>query len=155
MNDPDNHNNWVVAMDKAGRLHVAGDHHNYHLQYAWTTGLANADGNVDITSWGSNPGPGYMTGTGENSITYPQFVRALDDTLLFLHRDGESGNGRYLLKKHNHVTNTWSDVAVLLDGLSSGDSPYLDSIQVGPDGTMHVFGVWRAGGSANTNRDVL
>ena len=142
---PDPHRIYVIAVDRAGYVHVAGNMHADALRYV------RSERPFDIDSW-VRPG---MVGADETSMTYPAFVRAPGGDLLFFYRDGGAGHGDVLLNRLDPATGRWHRVGTLLDGRSSGESPYLQRIAVDHGrGTIHVVFLWRSGEDAATNRDV-
>lgn len=150
--DPDSHNIFIIGMDKNGRLHITGGMHNTGLKYVYCNNIADINGNVNITSWTSAS----MTGVAEASVTYPAFVRLADEEMLFFYRDGSSGNGNLRLKRLNATTNIWSDIGIIMNGVSSSQSPYIDPVQVdATTGRIHMFGCWRSTPAPNTNNDVF
>jgi BNR repeat-containing family member len=142
---PDAHRVYVVAVDRAGYVHVAGNMHADPLRYV------RSERPFDVDSW-VRPG---MVGADERSVTYPTFVRAPDGDLLFFYRDGTAGHGDVLLNRLDRSTGRWQRVGVLVEGRSSGESPYLQHVAVDRErGNVHVVFLWRAGNGADTNRDV-
>lgn len=141
----DGHNNISVGVDSAGYVHVSGNHHNVPLRYVRTTSPG------DITSWTTG-----MVGTQENSVTYPLFVNLPDGRLLFIYRNGESGDGDVYINRFDTSTLTWSRVSNPLagSGLTPVQSPYLNQPCVGPDGTLGLFVVYRISNQASGNHDL-
>jgi hypothetical protein len=90
-NATDAHNTIALAVDGAGYLHVAWDHHAQPLNYARSV----APGSLQLGA--KQP----MTGTLENLVTYPMFFRQPDGGLLFLYRDGRSGRGNVVLNRYD------------------------------------------------------
>ena len=103
----DAHNTVAIAVDGAGVLHVAWDHHGGPLNYRRGT----APGSLEL-------GPAEkMTARREDRVTYPSFLRLPDGDLLFLYRDGSSGRGDLVLHRYDVETRRWSPVqARLVDG---------------------------------------
>jgi hypothetical protein len=73
-NHRDAHNTICIAVDGAGILHIAWDHHNNPLRYARST----APGSLELTD--KMP----MTGERERSVTYPEFYNLADGGLLYI-----------------------------------------------------------------------
>ncbi len=142
-NVADAHNSISLAVDGAGFLHVAWDHHNSPLHYARSV----APGSLELAA------PTPMTGTHESRVTYPQFHRLPDGDLLFLYRDGASGNGSLILDRYATATGKWSTVqANLIDG-EGRRSPYWD-LCVDTAGTLHLAWVWRDSPDVASNHDL-
>lgn len=142
---PDHHRVYVVAVDAAGYVHVAGNMHSDPLRYV------RSEKPFAIDSWVRAE----MVGSEEESVTYPAFVRVPGGELLFFYRDGGAGHGDVVLNRLEAATGQWRRVGKLLDGRSSGESPYLQRIAVDRRrGVVHVVFLWRSGEDAGTNRDV-
>jgi hypothetical protein len=94
-----------------------------------------------------------MLGTLETSTTYPQFFRMKDGNLLFMVRDGSSGNGNLVLNKYDTKAQKWSRVqSNLIDGQGARNAyweAYLDG-----NGVLHVGWVWRESADVATNHDM-
>lgn len=140
----DNHNVLVVAVDSDGYIHVSGNQHNVPIQYIRSVSPG------DITSW-EIPA---MTGN-ETSVTYPQFVKLKDGTLLFFYRNGVSGNGDTRLNVYNTATKTWAErQANFINATLSEESAYINHVAVDKDNVIHVMWTWRGTGNASTNNDI-
>lgn len=139
----DAHNAISLAVDGAGFLHVAWDHHNSPLHYARSV----AAGSLELAA------PAPMTGEREARVTYPQFHRLPDGDLLCLYRDGGSGHGSLILNRYATATGKWSTVAPnLIDG-EGKRSPYWD-LCVDGAGTLHLAWNWRDTPDVATNHDL-
>ena len=139
----DAHNGVVIGVDSAGYVHLAWDHHNNPLHYARST----EPGSLTF----SDPMP--MTGKVEGSVTYPQFFKLDDGTLLFMYRDGSSGNGNTVLNRYDPDAERWTQ---LHDNLVSGEGQRNAYTQAaaGPDGSLHLSWVWRETWDVSTNHDI-
>ncbi|WP_400263162.1 BNR-4 repeat-containing protein [Sphingobacterium sp. SG20118] len=74
----DAHNIISIMIDGDGYLHICWDHHNGKLRYARTK----QPHTLDL-------GPEHaMIGKDEQYVTYPEFLKMPDGSLLFLYRDG-------------------------------------------------------------------
>ena len=139
----DAHNAISLAVDGAGFLHVAWDHHNGALNYARSV----APGSLELGA--KSP----MTGQREASVTYPQFHRLPNGDLLFLYRDGSSGRGSLILNRYSVETQQWSAVQPnLIDG-EGRRSPYW-SMAVDSRGQLHLAWTWRDSPDVATNHDL-
>lgn len=139
----DAHNAISLAVDGAGLLHLAWDHHNSPLHYARSV----APGSLELAA------PGPMTGEREAHVTYPQFHLLPSGDLLFLYRDGGSGNGSLVLNRYTVATGKWSIVAPnLIDG-EGQRSPYWD-LCIDSAGTLHLVWNWRDTPDVATNHDL-
>jgi rhamnogalacturonyl hydrolase YesR len=139
----DAHRAVAIAIDGAGFLHVAWDHHGNALNYA--RGVA--AGSLEL-------GPRQaMTGQNEDNVTYPAFLRLASGDLLFFYRDGGSGRGNLALNRYDTAADTWSQVhANLLDG--EGRRNAYASATIDPKGVLHLAWVWRESPDVATNHDI-
>lgn len=138
----DSHNYVTMALDTEGHLHVSGNMHGDPLVYFRTR---RPD---DITTFEQHA----MTGQEEQRCTYPRFLRSADGTLLFMYRDGGSGNGRRLCNSYDVSSKTWTRFlhVPLFDGEDQRNAYPRGPIK-GPDGYFHVVWVWRDTPDCATN----
>lgn len=146
----DTHNVISMAIDGDGVMHMSWGMHVNTLLYARSTGTVLGDDPIVMTSLGTTG----MTGQ-ETSVTYPKFQTLPDGDVLFLFREVGSGNGDWYLNRYDTATDTWSPVHTTVGGLPQplmlglGDTPnncfYPDRITLGPDGMLHLAGVFRYG----------
>ncbi len=142
-NVADAHNSVSLAVDGDGFLHVSWDHHNNPLNYA----RSSAPLSLELAA--KSP----MTGQRESRVTYPQFHLLPGGDLLFLYRDGGSGNGSLVLNRYSTAQKTWSTVqANLIDG-EGQRSPYW-GFTVDSRGTLHLAWIWRDSPDVATNHDL-
>ena len=108
-------------------------------------------------------------------VTYPRFAPTPNGDTVAVHRRGSSGNGDTLFTRYNSGTTVnsdgvlnqrWSDSHVVIDGnagsytddfndtISTNRNPYLNGIDAGPDGTLHMTWTWRESPS-DPNHDIL
>lgn len=108
-------------------------------------------------------------------VTYPRFAPTPSGDTVAVHRDGSSGNGDTLFTRYNSGTTTtsdgvinqrWSGTHTVIDGnagsyqdafnntTSSNRNAYLNGIDAGPDGTLHLTWTWRESPS-DPNHDIL
>lgn len=140
----DAHNTISIITDGEGYLHVSWDHHNNELRYARSV----SPGSLQLT--GKLP----MTGSKENKVTYPEFYRLPNGNLLFLYRDGGSGNGNLMLNHYDTRTKKWTQVQ---DGWINGEgqrSPYWQ-MAIDKAGTIHISWVWRESPDVASNHDMM
>lgn len=132
----DSHNYVTLAIDRQGGLHVCGNMHVAPLVYF------RSEKPLDVASLRRIPA---MIGDAENRVTYPQFFRTSEGTLLFLYRDGSSGNGRRLINAYDEAASVWTRYldTPLLDGTARNVSAYPAPLQQGPDGFFHMVWMWR------------
>jgi len=139
----DSHNYITMCMDAEGFLHLSGDMHGDPLVYY------RSERPFDIDSLARREA---MVGRDERRCTYPQFLTTAAGDLLFLYRDGGSGDGVQLLNRYDAASKTWSRrlSTPLFDGLGRV-SCYPEGPVLGPDGYLHLIWVWRATGACETN----
>lgn len=138
----DAHNVISIMVDGDGVLHLACDHHNNRLHYF----RADAPGSLEMKECG-------MIGTQEDKLSYPEFYRLANGDLIFLYRDGGSGNGNMVMNRYDLKTKTWSRIHTnLIDGEGKRNAYW--QFCVGPDGVMHVTWVWRESPDVASNHDL-
>ena len=93
----DAHNSISIMVDGAGYLHMAWDHHGSPLRYCRSLKPENLELSDQIS----------MTGIIEDNVTYPEFYRLADGNLLFLYRDGSSGNGNLVINYYDTASQNW------------------------------------------------
>jgi hypothetical protein len=143
-NPKDAHNSICIGVDGKGVLHMCWDMHGQPLRYVRST----APGSLELTE------PMKMTGDKEGAVTYPQFYNLPDGDLLFLYRDGSSGNGNAMLNRYDVQTDTWQSVAHPLIAGGGKRNAYLNTLAIDGKGGIHVSWVWRDTPDVATNHDV-
>ena len=139
----DSHHYITMAMDRDGHLHVSGNMHSDPLIYYRT---------VEPYAISTLQREKNMVGENELKVTYPQFIKNANDDLIFLYRDGKSGDGRQLVNQYDASGRAWTRLtpASLFDGLGRV-SCYPEGPVLGPDGYFHMVWVWRVHGGCETN----
>lgn len=142
----DSHNYVTMAIDSQGFLHVSGNMHNVPLIYFRGTRALDASSLARVPS---------MVGSNEQSVTYPEFFQGPDGGLVFIYRDGGSGNGNHIFNTYDVAQKTWRRLlgTPLFDGQGQRSAYPVGPIQ-GPDGTYHLVWVWRDTPDAATNHDL-
>ena len=132
----DSHNDVTMAVDREGCLHVSGNMHVVPLVYF------RSDKPLDVESLRRVPA---MTGAAEKRVTYPDFFHTSDGALLFMYRDGSSGDGRSLVNVYDEAARTWTRYldAPLFDGTARSMNAYPADIRRGPEGLFHLVWMWR------------
>lgn len=142
-NTKDAHNSISLAIDDRGFLHLAWDHHNSPLQYSRSLKPESLEF-PDILP---------MISENETKVTYPEFYNLQGGNLLFLYRDGSSGNGNLVLNFYDAKTQKWSRVQNnLIDG--EGKRNAYPQMTVDGKGTIHLSWVWRETPDVATNHDL-
>ena len=142
-NTTDAHRSISLITDGDGYLHISWDHHGNALNYAVST----APGSLEM-------GPKVaMTGKKESNVTYPEFYTLAGGNLLFLYRDGSSGNGNLMLNRYDLKSKNWTQVQ---DGFIDGEGKRNAYWQMTTDarGTIHVSWVWRESPDVASNHDM-
>jgi len=149
----DSHNYVAMAVDRDGFVHLCADMHVSPLVYYRSRHLLDQPFHAD-----SFEALHRMTGDREERVTYPIFLHDADSRLVFMYRDGSSGNGDQLLDRYDATTRTWRRLldTPLTTGRSDGESmnAYLQGPLQGPDGWFHLAWVWRDTADCETCHDV-
>lgn len=94
-----------------------------------------------------------MTGIKEGNVTYPEFYRLPNGNLIFVYRDGSSGNGNLVMNLYDLKTRTWKQLHQgLIDGQGLRNAYW--QLCVDKIGTIHLSWVWRETGDVATNHDL-
>jgi len=139
----DAHNSISIQVDGDGFLHLAWDMHGTKLRYC-----------KSLVAGGLDMGPEQaMVGTQETSVTYPQFFRLANGNLLFLYRDGSSGNGDLTLNRYDLKTKAWTRLQTkLVDGQGLRNAYW--QCHLDRNGVLHLSWVWRETSDVSTNHDM-
>ena len=138
----DAHNMISMAVSRDGILHVTYDHHTSSLRYR------RSDKPLDPTTFGPIIP---MTGQREKQVTYPQFVNLSDGELLFIFRDGVSGNGDLCINRYDARKKAWQVLQHPLIAGTGKCNAYSCRPATGTDGSLHLAWCWRRSGNAETN----
>lgn len=142
-NVKDAHNVISLMVDGAGYVHLSFDHHNNPLHYC----RSKAPGSLEMGDL--RP----MTGQQEQKVSYPEFHRFPGGDLLFMYRDGGSGNGNLVLNRYSTKSQTWTRLhSVLIDGEGQRNAYWQACIDA--QGTIHVSWVWRESPNVASNHDM-
>jgi len=142
-NAQDAHNAISIMVDGDGYLHMSWDHHNHALRYCRSV----TPGSLELTE--KLP----MTGKHEGRVTYPEFYRLANGNLLFLYRDGSSGQGNLMMNFYDRKTQTWTQRQ---NAFIHGEGHRNAYWQMCTDtqGAIHISWVWRETGDIATNHDM-
>jgi hypothetical protein len=140
----DSHNSLAVAIDRGGHVHVIGNLHNDPLLYFRSERAG------DIRTM--QPVRKLVDPSIERRMTYPEFLRRGDGSLVFKYRDGGSGNGREIYSVYSEQSRNWSRLldTPLLDGEGARSGYPVGPVR-GGDGRFHLVWVWRDSPDAATN----
>ncbi len=139
----DAHRSISIMVDGDGYLHMSWGMHGGAFNYCKSV----SPGSLELTPKLS------MTGYKENRVTYPEFYRLSNGNLLFLYRDGGSGNGNLMMNRYDTGTKKWTNIQ---DGWIDGQgqrNPYWQMI-VDDKGTIHISWVWRETPNVASNHDM-
>jgi hypothetical protein len=143
----DAHNSICIMTDGDGYVHMVLGHHNSALAYY----KSNAPLSTSFSAVTMLAGATY-----QNSVTYPEFYRLPSGDLLFVYRNGGSGDGYMVLNRYSTSAKTWSRVHDrLVYGTSGGvtQSPYWQ-MYLDAGGTLHLSWVFRRSSDVATNHDM-
>lgn len=142
-NANDAHNTISIMTDGDGYLHLSWDHHNNPLHYSRSVSRGSLQMGV----------PEAMTGKKENKVSYPEFYKLPGGNLLFLCRDGGSGNGNLVINRYDVATRQWKQLQEnLIDGEGKRNA-YCQTF-VDSKGAIHISWVWRETPDVATNHDM-
>ena len=141
----DAHDVISIGVDGQGYLHMSWDHHGAPLHYV--RGVA--PGSLELTE------PMAMTGLDENSVTYPEFFNLANGDLLFMYRDGASGNGQKMLNRYEVANKRWVVVQHPVISGAGTCNAYTNQIAIDKKGRWHLSWNWRETGDVATNHDLL
>ena len=142
-NVSDAHNSISIMVDGAGYLHISWDHHNNILRYAKSI----SPGSLIL----SDKMP--MTGENEQNVSYPEFHKLKNGNLIFLYRDGRSGEGNLVINEYDLKTKSWTQLhSNLIDGEGKRNAYW----QACTDsrGTIHLSWTWRETPDVASNHDI-
>lgn len=141
----DGHDVASFGIDGAGYMHLSWGMHGDAFHYSRST----------TPVFGTNPivfGPDTTMTGRENSVTYPQWLRLPEGDLLYLFREGASGNGDTFLNRYHVASQTWSNVHhsgstqlpfLKGTGWTPNYNAYPNMPQLDDDGTFHLVWTWR------------
>jgi hypothetical protein len=143
----DAHNSISIMTDGDAYLHMVLGHHNSALAYYKSAAPL---------STGFSPATMLQNAAYQNSVTYPEFYRLPSGDLLFVYRNGGSGDGYMVLNRYSTQTKTWTRVHDRLvhgTGASGTQSPYWQ-MYLDAKGTLHLSWVFRRTPDVRTNHDM-
>lgn len=142
-NVADAHNSISMMVDGDGYLHLSWNHHGNQLHYCKSL----APGSLEMSE--EQP----MTGSLENNVTYPEFYSLPNGNLLFLYRDGQSGQGNLVINQYDIKTQKWKQLhSNLIDGEKKRNAYWQACVDA--RGTLHISWVWRESSNVASNHDI-
>ena len=142
-NAADAHNSISIITDGNGYLHLAWNHHNSQLHYSKSI----EPGSLQMTEEFA------MTAISENNVTYPEFYLLPNGNLLFLYRDGASGQGNLVINRYDTKENKWQQLHKNLIDDEGQRNAYWQAC-IDKKGTMHLSWVWRSSADVASNYDL-
>lgn len=142
-NTADAHNTISLMVDGDGYLHLAWDHHNHPLRYCRSV----SPGSLELTE--KMP----MTGQLEERVSYPEFYKLPNGNLIFLYRNGQSGQGNLVINQYDRHTKKWASLhSNLIDGEGQRNAYWQACVD--SKGTLHLSWVWRESPDVASNHDL-
>ena len=139
----DAHNVISIGVDGDGYLHLSFDQHAQKLKYCRSV----APGSLELTALMP------MTGKQEVKVTYPEFHRFTNGDLMFVYRDGSSGNGNMVINHYDLKTKQWKMIqSNLIDGEKLRNAYW--QMCVDKNDVIHVSWIWRESPKVETNHDM-
>ncbi len=155
ISDPTNsHLNAVVGISpKDGRLHLSYDHHNSPFRYRVSQAgfLTAPPATLEADQFS-----GKINFLAEPTVTYPAFFNDRSANLYFMFRTGSSGNGDWILYRHDAAENTWARVGMVISraGTFNGSTrrcAYHNDLLFDRNDRLHLAWVFREPGHHRTN----
>ena len=140
----DAHNGISIALDGEGYIHIAYDQHANRLTYRKS--LRPYDPKFGELLY-------MVNSEEEQKVTYPEFYRKSNGNIIFVYRDGRSGNGDCVMNEYSTTTHQWSRIqSKLLDGEGQRNAYW----QLCLDNSDNICAswVWRETGYVETNHDM-
>lgn len=142
-NYKDAHNSISMIVDGEGFLHISWDQHASRLRYAKSIAPNSLVLGPELP----------MIGKNESKATYPEFYKLKNGDLLFLYREGASGQGNLVLNRYDTKSKKWLRIH---DNLIDGERQRNAYWQACVDklGIFHLSWVWREKSDVATNHDM-
>ena len=143
-NCTDAHNGISIALDGNGYIHLAYDQHGNRLTYRKSLKPYSIEfGELQ-----------YMVNSDEEQfVTYPEFYRKSNGNLIFVYRNGQSGNGDCVMNEYDLSTQKWTRTqSKLLDGEGQRNAYW--QICMDKKDNIYVSWVWRENRYVESNHDM-
>lgn len=156
----DSHNNINLAVDGAGRLHVAWGVHNHPMRYRISQNpVTGPEFNAGVLQFDA---PAYWSGTAANAdsaVTYPEFTNIPGTgDLLFVYRQGGSGggsgNGDSWFTRYDTRSGTF-EKNLVIQGTATSVNAYLNRLVYDSAGRLHMSWTWRDTPDFQTNHNIM
>ena len=139
----DAHRSISIITDGDGYLHCSWNHHGNRLHYSKSMVAGSLQMSAELS----------MTGNAETNVTYPEFYTLPNGNLLFLYRDGRSGQGNLVINSYDIHTKQWTQLhANLIDGEKQRNAYWQACVDA--KGSIHISWVWRESSDVASNHDM-
>jgi hypothetical protein len=139
----DAHRSISIITDGEGYLHLSWNHHGNKLHYSKSITPGSLQMSEEIP----------MTGIAETNVTYPEFYCLPNGNVLFLYRDGQSGQGNLVINSYNTKAKKWQQLHPnLIDGERKRNAYWQACVD--GKGTLHLSWVWRESPDVASNHDM-
>jgi hypothetical protein len=153
-NPTNSHLNAVVGISPGdGRLHLSYDHHNSPFRYR----VSQADFlDTPPPTLSADQFSDKINFLTEPTVTYPAFFNDGSGQLFFMFRTGPSGNGDWIMYRHDAAENTWARVGMVISraGTYRGSThrcAYHNDLLFDRNDRLHLAWVFREPGPHRTN----
>jgi len=163
----DAHNVVSIGVSGDGRIHAAWDMHNSPLKYMnSSTGVVTSPGGTWDSSILTARGSLNAGGSSITDVTYPRFITKPNGDLIMTYRTGGSGNGNMNFATYNAATGLWDAPHQIINGTNSipytdpvntsfNRNAYLNGLNIGPNGDIHITWTWREEATGGSNHDIM
>jgi hypothetical protein len=139
----DAHRSISIITDGDGYLHMSWNHHGNKLHYSKNMSPGSLQMSEELS----------MTGIAETNVTYPEFHCLPNGNILFLYRDGRSGQGNLVINRYSTTEKKWEQLqANLIDGEKQRNAYWQACVD--KLGTIHISWVWRESPDVASNHDM-
>ncbi len=142
-NITDAHCSISIRVDGEGYLHLAWNQHDNTLHYCKSIG--------SDTMIFREEEP--MRGINEDQVSYPEFYKLPGGDLIFMYRDGSSGNGNLIMNHYSISDQQWKKLQTHLIDDEVERNAYWQAC-VDNKGTIHISWIWRESWDVSTNHDL-
>lgn len=163
----DGHNTISIGLcQKDGTIHLSFDQHGGGLNYRVSkTGILEHPEKVQWESTLFNPVINYLEKDKPVlAISYPAFISTPQGNLLFIFRNGTSGNGDCILVSYDGSKSKWYNTHTFISGKgeyidpnagkSTARNAYLNNVSFDRLGRLHISWTWREIVASKGNRDI-
>lgn len=153
----DDHDNIAIAFDGNGRLHLSWGMHNNLMNYR-----VSAAGAATASTWSSaalnlasHTFWARTAATNDSSVTYPEFYNVPNSKdLLFVYRQGVSGNGDTYVARYDAETNSFEKIRPIAGSVTNVNA-YLNRLAYDDKGVLKATWTWRSTPAFQTNHNTV